>query len=92
MEAWLTGTPAELDAATRTLIAAAYISQVSDRHPLTGVDVGRHRVFLRLALATTADTSPRQPAPVPGCQGEVLIDLDTARATRRTARKESPSA
>ncbi|MGC5309258.1 hypothetical protein [Micromonospora zamorensis] len=88
----MTGTPAELDAVTRTLTAAAYISQVSDRHPLTGVDAGRYRVFLRLALATTADTSPRQPDPVPGCQGGVLIDLDTARAARRTARKESSSA
>ncbi|WP_201753555.1 hypothetical protein [Micromonospora rubida] len=80
----MTGTPAELDTAIAALTAVAYVAQVSDRHPLTGTDAGRHRVFLRLALTTTADTPPRRPGPAPA-QGGALIDLDTARATRRPA-------
>lgn len=90
MEAWLIGTPAELDTAIAVLTGVAYVAQLSDRHPLTGADTGRHRVFLRLALTTTA---PTRPAPTPAAGG-ALIDLDTARATRRrtTARKENPGA
>ncbi|WP_320069022.1 hypothetical protein [Micromonospora sp. RTGN7] len=87
----MTGLPAELDAAIRTLTGVAYVAQVSDRHPLTGADAGRHRVFLRLALTATADTPPARLAPAG--QGGALIDLDTARATRRPAtRKENPGA
>ncbi|WP_229405304.1 hypothetical protein [Micromonospora sp. NBRC 110038] len=94
---WLTGTPAELDAAVAVLTAAAYVTQVSDRHPLAGADAGRHRVFLRLALTTTtatADTpAARRPGPAAADRGGALIDLDTARATRRpTARKENRGA
>ncbi|MGN9890589.1 hypothetical protein [Micromonospora sp. L31] len=88
MEAWLTGTLAELDAAIRALTGVAYVAYVGDRHPLTGTDAGRYRVFLRLAL-TAADTASRRPAPAPAAaEGGALIDLDTARAARRTARKE----
>ncbi|WP_405100822.1 hypothetical protein [Micromonospora sp. NBC_01412] len=81
----MTGTPTELDAAIAALTAVAYVAQVSDRHPLTGTDAGRHRVFLRLALTTTTDTPARRPDPAPTGRGGALIDLDTARATRRPA-------
>ncbi|MER5701443.1 hypothetical protein ABT023_05720 [Micromonospora sp. NPDC002296] len=81
----MTGTPTELDTAIAALTAVAYVAQVSDRHPLTGADAGRHRVFLRLALTTTTDTMPRRPALTTAGQGGALIDLDTARATRRPA-------
>ncbi|MFE7869211.1 hypothetical protein ACFUYE_02540 [Micromonospora humida] len=85
------GTPAELDAAVAVLTATAYVTQVSDRHPLAGADAGRHRVFLRLAL-TTAAPAARRPDPATTGPGGALIDLDTARATRRTARKENRGA
>ncbi|MFJ5664967.1 hypothetical protein ACIQAR_04605 [Micromonospora chalcea] len=92
METWLTGTPAELDAAIRSLTAVAYVAYVSDQHPLTGADVGHYLVFLRVAL-TTANTAPRRPDLAPtAAEGGALIDLDTARAARRTARKENPGA
>ncbi|MFF3864580.1 hypothetical protein [Micromonospora sp. NPDC001898] len=83
----MTGTPAELDTAIRTLTAVAYVAQVSDRHPLTGTDAGRHRVFLRLALTTTTTDTPaaRRSDPAPAGRGGALIDLDTARAARRPA-------
>ncbi|MEU1751995.1 hypothetical protein ABZ436_04960 [Micromonospora matsumotoense] len=82
MEAWLIGTPAELDAAIAALTAVAYVAQTGDRNPLAGADAGRHRVFLRLAL-TTAPAAHRRPAPASADQGGALVDLDTARATRR---------
>ncbi|MEU7961308.1 hypothetical protein [Micromonospora humida] len=89
---WLTGTLAELDAAVAVLTGTAYVAQVSDRHPLAGADAGRHRVFLRLALTTTAAPTARRPDPATTGPGCALIDLDTARATRRTARKENRGA
>ncbi|MBO4159313.1 hypothetical protein [Micromonospora antibiotica] len=81
MEAWLTGTPAELDTAVQALTAAAYVSFVSERHPLAGVDAGHHRIYLRLAVTTTAPV-PRRTGPT-ASGGASLIDLDTARAGRR---------
>ncbi|MER7268925.1 hypothetical protein ABT344_11540 [Micromonospora carbonacea] len=86
MEAWLIGTPAELDAATAALTAVAYVVQLGDRHPLVGADAGRWRLFLRLAL-TTAPTAHRRPAPPPAGAGGALVDLDTARAGRRPAHR-----
>ncbi|MCL7459901.1 hypothetical protein M8I35_22250 [Micromonospora sp. MSM11] len=91
METWLTGTPAELDAAIHTLTGVAYVAYVSDRHPLSGGDAGRYRVFLRLALTSTTSAT-RRPESVPAVEGGALIDLDTARAARRTVRKENPGA
>ncbi|MEU5944150.1 hypothetical protein ABZ793_01140 [Micromonospora sp. NPDC047465] len=88
MEIWLTGTPAELNAAIQALTAAAYVSYVSDWHALVGVDAGRYRAYLRLAVTTAP--APRRHAPRPA-QGAPLIDLDAAR-TRRTTRKEKPGA
>ncbi|MEU8050020.1 hypothetical protein [Micromonospora haikouensis] len=82
MEAWLIGTPAELDAATDALTAAAYVVQAGDRQPLAGADNGRWRVFLRLAL-TTAPAAHRRTAPAPVDRGGALVDLDAARASRR---------
>ncbi|KXK61078.1 hypothetical protein AWW66_15335 [Micromonospora rosaria] len=90
MEVWLTGTTPELAAAIDALTAAAYVVFRGDPHPLAGVDAGRHRVYLRLALTATA--RPARPVDRGG-QGAALIDLDTARATRRApAWKETPGA
>ncbi|MEV0325098.1 hypothetical protein AB0H63_01425 [Micromonospora echinospora] len=92
MEVWLTGTPAELDAATTALTAVAYVAMQGERHPLVGVDAGRYRAYLRLALTATAHPAPDRPAQG-RVQGAALIDLDTARAARRTTtRKEKPGA
>ncbi|WP_376771162.1 hypothetical protein [Rhizomonospora bruguierae] len=82
MEIWLTGTPAELDAAAAALAAVGHLTQRGTRRPLTGADTGRHRLYLRLNVATTADR-PR-PAADTTDAGGALIDLAAARA-RRTA-------
>ncbi|MFU8875895.1 hypothetical protein [Micromonospora sp. SL4-19] len=71
LEVWLTGTPAELDAAAAALTAAGHLAQPGTRHPLTGADSGRYRLYLRLTVATTtadrthplADTSNTEGAP-----------------------------
>ncbi|MFV2099815.1 hypothetical protein [Micromonospora sp. LOL_024] len=80
LEIWLTGTPAELAAATAALTAAGHrIAQRGTRRPLTGADAGRCRLYLRLSVATAAHPSGRTPA----TSGAALLDLDTAR--RKTA-------
>jgi hypothetical protein len=80
LEVWLTGTPAELDAATAALATAGRVVQHRTRSPLTGADAGRHRLFLRLTIATG-----KQPSRAPGTSLGALIDLDAARAYRRPA-------
>ncbi|MFD6640164.1 hypothetical protein ACFWDN_30595 [Micromonospora chalcea] len=80
LEVWLTGTPAELDAATAVLTAAGRVVQHGTRWPLTGADAGRHRLYLRLTVAA-GQQAPRAPDTERGA----LIDLDTARANRRPA-------
>ncbi|MFI9528014.1 hypothetical protein [Micromonospora rosaria] len=87
----MTGTPPELAAAIDALTAAAYVVFCGDPHPLAGVDAGRHRVYLRLALTATARPAPGRPVDRGG-QGAALIDLDTARARRAPAWKETPGA
>ncbi|MGC5053570.1 hypothetical protein ACLQ2S_19175 [Micromonospora sp. DT48] len=82
MEIWLTGTPAELDAATAALTAAGHrIAQRGTRWPLTGADAGRCRLYLRLSVVTTARPASR----APDTGGAALLDLDTARTHRMTA-------
>ncbi|MFF0152628.1 hypothetical protein [Micromonospora sp. NPDC005203] len=81
LEVWLTGTRAELDAATAVLTAAGHLVQRGTRHALTGTDAGRYRLYLRLNIATTATRTAREP----NTGGGALIDLDTARAHRRPA-------
>ncbi|SCF05506.1 hypothetical protein GA0070562_5660 [Micromonospora tulbaghiae] len=80
LEVWLTGTQAELDAATAALTAAGRVVQHGTRRPLTGADAGRHRLYLRLTVATG-----RQPTRAPDTSRGALIDLDAARAHRRPA-------
>ncbi|AEB47846.1 hypothetical protein [Micromonospora maris] len=79
LEVWLTGTPAELDAATAALTTAGRVIQAGTRRPLTGTDASRHRLYLRLSIATAARPSGRASA----TGGAALLDLDTAR--RKTA-------
>ncbi|MFF0874493.1 hypothetical protein [Micromonospora aurantiaca (nom. illeg.)] len=80
LEVWLTGTPAELDAATVVLTSAGRVVQHGTRWPLTGADAGRHRLYLRLAVA-----ADKQVPRAPDTERGALIDLDTARANRRPA-------
>ncbi|MGW1451162.1 hypothetical protein ACWCO3_23165 [Micromonospora sp. NPDC002411] len=82
MEVWLSGTRAELDAAVAAVAALAdlgHVIQQGQRWPMGGVDVGRYRLYLRLAVATAARTRP-----APDTGGE-LIDLAAVRALRRPA-------
>ncbi|MDI5942585.1 MULTISPECIES: hypothetical protein [unclassified Micromonospora] len=81
LEVWLSGTPAELAAAVGVLAAAGHIAWHSARRPITGTDAGRHRLYLRL---TVAAERPRPATDTSAARG-ALIDLDTARATRRPA-------
>ncbi|WP_431887016.1 hypothetical protein [Micromonospora wenchangensis] len=53
LEVWLTGTPAEIDAAARALAAAGRVAWQGTRRPLTGTDVGRVRLYLRLTVTAT---------------------------------------
>ncbi|TDB81482.1 hypothetical protein [Micromonospora sp. KC721] len=53
LEIWLTGTPAELDAATRALAAAGRLVWSGPRRALTGSDAGRARLYLRLTVSPT---------------------------------------
>jgi hypothetical protein len=52
LELFLTGTPAELDAAARVLGRIGQILYASPRHRLAGADTGRWRVYVRLHVAT----------------------------------------
>ncbi|MFI6261359.1 hypothetical protein [Micromonospora sp. NPDC051006] len=81
LEVWLTGTPAELDAATAALADAGHLTQRGTRQPLTGTDAGRYRLYLRLSV--TAGRQRR--TGVPDATGGALIDLAAARAQRRPA-------
>lgn len=53
LEVWLAGTPTELDAAVRNLTAAGRIAWQGPRRPMTGVDAGRARLYLRLTVTPT---------------------------------------
>ncbi|WP_410819134.1 hypothetical protein [Micromonospora sp. 050-3] len=81
MEAWLTGTRAELDTVTTALTDLGHVIQQGQRWPMGGVDTGRYRLYLRLAVATTAAARHRPAADA----GGALIDLTAARALRRPA-------
>ncbi|QKW12389.1 hypothetical protein [Verrucosispora sp. NA02020] len=82
LEIWLTGTPAELDAATAALTAAGHrLAQRGTRRPLTGTDAGRHRLYLRVSVATTA----RRSGQAPDLSGAALLDLNAARTQRHIA-------
>jgi hypothetical protein len=60
LEAWLLGTPGELDAATAALAGTgAVVWQGANgvrggREPLTGADRGRHRTYLRVLIGGAA--------------------------------------
>ncbi|WP_405101476.1 hypothetical protein [Micromonospora sp. NBC_01412] len=82
LEVWLSGTPAELDAAVGVLAAAGHVAWRSVRRPMTGANAGRHRLYLRLAVTVAAQP---QPATDTSAARGALIDLDTARASRRPA-------
>ncbi|MEU5907929.1 hypothetical protein ABZ780_26605 [Micromonospora sp. NPDC047467] len=79
MEVWLSGTRAELDAATAALADLGHVIQQGQRWPMGGVDAGRYRLYLRLAVTAAA-----RHRPAPDAGGE-LIDLTAARALRRPA-------
>ncbi|RAO54411.1 hypothetical protein [Micromonospora saelicesensis] len=78
MEVWLSGTRAELDAATAALADLGHVIQQGQRWPMGGADAGRYRLYLRLAVAAA------RIRPAPDAGGE-LIDLTAARALRRPA-------
>jgi len=59
LEVWLSGTPAELDAAVAALTDAGRVSHTSPRTPLPG-DPGRHRLYLRVHVAATPAAAPRR--------------------------------
>ncbi|MET8229080.1 hypothetical protein ABZS77_00165 [Micromonospora sp. NPDC005298] len=79
MEVWLSGTRAELDAATTAVAALGHVIQQGQRWPMGGVDAGRYRLYLRLAVTVAG-----RHRPAPDAGGE-LIDLTAARALRRPA-------
>ncbi|MFI6257599.1 hypothetical protein ACIBCL_16060 [Micromonospora zamorensis] len=84
MEVWLSGTRAELDAATAALADLGHVIQQGQRRPMGGVDVGRYRLYVRLAVTTAA--ARHRPALDTGTDaGGALIDLAAARALRRPA-------
>lgn len=63
LEVWLTGTPAELDAAARALAATGHLAWQGQRRPLTGADAGRARLYLRLNVTPARrDARPAHPA------------------------------
>ncbi|MFG1844073.1 hypothetical protein [Micromonospora carbonacea] len=83
LEVWLTGTRAELRAATTALTGAGCVIWQGTPRPLTGTDTGRFRLYLRLSVTADRPTTGR---PAPGTDSPAaLIDLNTARATRRPA-------
>jgi hypothetical protein len=61
LELFLTGIPAELDAAALVLGRIGRILYASPRHRLAGADTGRLRVYVRLHVATI----PAKLPPVP---------------------------
>ena len=65
LELWLSGTPAELDAAARILAGIGRVVAASPRHRLTGADAGRWRVYARIAVASPAAPCPPAPAEEP---------------------------
>ncbi|MGI5523580.1 hypothetical protein ACQEUX_21990 [Micromonospora sp. CA-259024] len=79
MEAWLSGTRAELDAAIAALADLGHVIQHGQRWPMGGVDAGRYRLYLRLAVTTRHHAAPGTGV------GGALIDLTAARALRRPA-------
>ncbi|WP_328342060.1 hypothetical protein [Micromonospora sp. NBC_00421] len=58
LEVWLTGTPAELDAAARVLAATGRLACQGQRRMLTGADAGRAQLYLRLNITPTRRTIP----------------------------------
>jgi hypothetical protein len=58
LEAWLIGTPAELDAALDALAGAGRIAHVTAREPLAGADRGRYRTYALTHIPTAAAGSP----------------------------------
>jgi len=84
LELWMLGTRDELTAAIAALGDAGRLIQQGIPQPLAGADTGRHRLYLRLAIATTSHAE-RHPAPPPAPAGGVLVDLAAARAHRRPA-------
>ncbi|MEU8190031.1 hypothetical protein [Micromonospora carbonacea] len=83
LEVWLTGTRAELRAATTALAGAGCVIWQGTPRPLTGADAGRFRLYLRLSVTADRATTGRI-APAADNRA-ALIDLNTARATRRPA-------
>ncbi|GIJ81428.1 hypothetical protein SAMN05443287_11934 [Micromonospora phaseoli] len=81
MEAWLTGTRAELDTAVAALTDLGHVIQQGKRWPMGGTDAGRYRLYLRL---TVNAASRHRPTPDTHTGG-ALIDLTAARAQRRPA-------
>ncbi|MEU4772816.1 hypothetical protein [Micromonospora sp. NPDC023644] len=71
LEVWLTGTPAELDAAARALAVAGHVAWRGPHRPLTGADAGRVRLYLRLNVTPTWRTG-RPTRSVSGDGGTVL--------------------
>jgi hypothetical protein len=58
LEIFLTGTPAELDAAARVLGQIGRIMYASPRRRMVGPEASRSRVYVRLHVATAAPATP----------------------------------
>ncbi|MER7003554.1 hypothetical protein ABT297_10980 [Dactylosporangium sp. NPDC000555] len=86
LEVWLIGTPDQLDAAVAALTATGrhVLPADPDDHPkriaLSGEDRGRHRLYLRIAVAAPRATVTRHLTTA--ASGQDVISLD---AYRRTA-------
>ena len=58
LEAWLIGTPAELDAALAALASVGRVVHVADRMPLAGADHGRWRTYTLTQFTTAPRPDP----------------------------------
>ncbi len=61
LEVWLSGTPAELDAAVAALTTTGRLTHTAPRVALPG-DPGRHRLYLQLHVQPTAEPAARRRA------------------------------
>jgi hypothetical protein len=58
LEVWITGTPAECNAAVAALHSAGRVAYIADRYPLAGADRGRFRTYALIHLTTDPASDP----------------------------------
>lgn len=69
LEVWLTGTPAELDAAARALASIGHVLYHGARHPLVGTDAGRYRTYAQIRVHSQPTTRPGHVDAAPALTG-----------------------